>query len=452
MTTGSVVSSSKRARASKHSVRVLPSLREWETRTFDQIKLTSVDRELCARFTEGKKGRLQIDELREGVRVSSRSWVGVVRLDTIEIRIVPKLAGDQLGLVRLLEFTSGIEGLRRLDAEAALTVAGDHLFDLVALLFAEATEVVIRRGLILGYVEHEEALPVVRGRILADRQVLQRFGCLDRIICRFDESEYDIDENRLLVAALAAASRFVQSNSVHRRLSRLRSILEPICDPSELDLRSTWRELSYNRLNAHYESAHALGWLLLDGLGIEDLLTGGRTQSFSFLLNMNVLFEGFVDALIRRVLDAQGFRVRSQAIYSSLIWNASTGAPHTRVVPDLVIETRGPSQRRLPIDAKYKLYDEKRLSPDDIYQTFLYAYSLGSRAGTKVPSSLLIYPATSTRGRKHHLQVRSLYSDRGAEIIGAGVPIPAALEELQHGVMGPACGAVKGLVEDLLRE
>lgn len=38
-----------------------------------------------------------------GLRVRARSWVGIVRLDKVEVRIMPKLAGEMLGLVRLLE-------------------------------------------------------------------------------------------------------------------------------------------------------------------------------------------------------------------------------------------------------------------------------------------------------------------------------------------------------------
>ena len=161
-------------------------------------------------------------------------------------------------MVRLLEFTSGLEGLWRFETEAAVEVAGDSLLDLVALLFAEATEGVVRRGLMAGYIEREEDLRVVRGRILADRQILERFGRLDRIVCRFDELEHDVDENRLLVAALRVAARHVETPSVHRRLGRLRAVLEPICDPSEVDLRGLRRSITYNRLNAHYERAHSL--------------------------------------------------------------------------------------------------------------------------------------------------------------------------------------------------
>jgi len=43
----------------------------------------------------------------------------------------------------------------------------------------------------------------------------------------------------------------------------------------------------YNRLNEHYREAHALAWLILDGLGIEDFYTVARNRTFAFLLDMN---------------------------------------------------------------------------------------------------------------------------------------------------------------------
>ena len=105
--------------------------------------------------------------------------------------------------------------MRRLEA------SGDSLFELFVLLFVEAGERVLRRGLLSGYVEREDALPMARGRILGDRQVLERFGQLDRIICRFDELEHDVVENRLLCAALRVASPRVTSAELRR--ARVRS-------------------------------------------------------------------------------------------------------------------------------------------------------------------------------------------------------------------------------------
>jgi len=435
----------------------LPALSEWETRTFPGIALSEGDRGLLARLGEEAESRLVVDELRDGLRVRARSWVGVVRLETVELRILPKLAGEQLGLVQMLEVTEGLEGLWRLEADATLDVSGGSLLDLVALLFAEATEGVLRRGLMPDYQEREEDLPVVRGRILADRQVLRRFGRLDRIECRFDELEQDVDENRLLVAALRVAVRRVVTPGVQRRLGRLRAVLEPVCTPEAADLRTLRHSLTYNRLNTHYKQAHTLAWLILDALGVDDLLTPGSTRSFAFLLNMNRLFEQFVERLLEAVLGGVGYRVDGQLVHSSIIWNATTEKYYARVIPDILIRLPKRPSARLAVDAKYKLYDQKKIASADVYQAFLYAYALSkgtdhhTEAPARLPTSILIYPSATSATQQLALEVRPLQAPPGARILALGLSIPAALSEFKARKPGPITEKLRALAMELLQ-
>ena len=415
---------------SAEGARLLGPLTEWTSRVYKGVALTPDDRAVVDKLSASGDDRLQIEELRLGLRVRTRAWVGVVRLPTVEIRVVPKVTGDLLGLVRLIEYASGLDALSRFRDGATLKPSGDSLLELFALLLVEAGERVLRRGLLSGYVEREDELPMVRGRILGDRQVLERFGQLDRIICRFDELEHDVVENQLLAAALQVTSPRVSSVGLQRRICRLRSVLEPICDTEQLDLASARTTLAYNRLNAHYETAHQLAWLLLDALGIDDLFVPGETRTFSFLLNMNQLFERFVTRLVEQILRMAPYRVTSQIAFKSVVWNVSTQRPYTNIIPDVVVERREESDCRVAIDAKYKLYDERTFDPSDIYQTFLYAFALAGTASDGVPTSLLLYPATATEPGSTRLRIRRLSGGAGAEVFGIGLPIAGLLREL----------------------
>ena len=411
-------------------VRLLGPLTEWTSEVYQDVALMPEDRAVVEKLSASTDDRVQIEELRQGLRVRTRSWVGVVRLPTVEIRIEPKVTGDQLGLVRLLDYASGLDALARLPDGATLKAAGDSLLELFVLLFVEASEQVLRRGLLSGYVEREDDLPIVRGRILADRQVLERFGQLDRIICRFDELEHDIFENQLLTAVLQVASPLVTSVGLQRRISRLRGVLEPVCDTDQLDLAGARRTVTYNRLNAHYETAHRLGWILFDALGIDDLLASGDVRSFSFLLNMNQLFERFVTRAVEQMLPAARYRVSSQVSFKSVVWNVSGQRPYANIIPDVVVERQGQSDCRVAIDAKYKLYDERGFDQGDIYQTFLYAFTLGATASDGLPTALLLYPATAEEPGSTRLRIRRSTGGAGAEIVGIGLPIAALLKEL----------------------
>jgi 5-methylcytosine-specific restriction enzyme subunit McrC len=88
-------------------------LGEWDSCERTDLRLTDEDCFLVNSLSEAGAGRLQVDELRQGLRFRSKSWVGVVRFSQFEVRILPKLAGGDLRLVELIEFTTGLDALRR---------------------------------------------------------------------------------------------------------------------------------------------------------------------------------------------------------------------------------------------------------------------------------------------------------------------------------------------------
>lgn len=418
-------------------------LAEWQSLIVDGETLSPSDQQLKQELEAGEEGRLLVDELRSGVRVTARSWVGVVRFERFEVRVVPKLAGDNLGLVEMIEFATGLDALRRSSSARTLHAEGAGLLDLLALLLAEASEVILRGGLLADYIEREDDLPVVRGRLLGDQQLLRRFGQVDRLVCRFDEHEQDIAENQLLAAALGRCATRVTHESVRRRVRRLLAIFQEVCRTDELNLEAARNRITYHRLNEHYRDAHGLAWLLLDGLGTRDLFAPGETRCFAFLIDMNRLFEMFVYRLVDRVLAGMGMRVHYQRGDRSIILDASTNRPYARVVPDVLVELAGAGPAaRVAIDAKYKLYDERKLSSNDVYQSFLYAYAYGGAGGQVLPAALLVYPSSTRSSRSVRLRVRSAQTLAAAEILALGLSIPDTLAEVSPAVRGPATKAI----------
>ncbi len=419
-------------------------LGEWQSRLIGGESLTPADQQLKQNLEAGEEGRILVDELRSGVRITARSWVGVVRFERFEVRVVPKLTGDDLGLVGMIEFATGLDALRRTSSARTLHAEGAGLVDLLALLLAEATETILRGGILADYVEREDELLVLRGRLLGDQQVMRRFGQIDRLVCRFDEHEQDIVENQLLAAALARCSTRITHESVRRRVRRLLAVFQEACRADELDLYALrHRGIAYHRLNDHYRDAHALAWLLLDGLGTQDLLASGKTRCFAFLIDMNRLFERFVFRLVDQLLVGTGFHVHYQRGDRSIIVNASTNQPYARVVPDLLIEATDPTvAARVAVDAKYKLYDERKLNSGDVYQGFLYAYAFGGAGGQVIPAALLLYPSSTRSSQAVRLRVRNAQTSADAEILALGFSIPEALSEVTHGIRGPVAQAI----------
>lgn len=417
------------------------TISEWRSGLIEGATLTAEDRHLANCLTKEPEGRMVIDELHSGVRITARSWVGVVRFSTFEVQIVPRLAGENLGLVELIDYATGLHSLVRYSAVRTITGAGTSLFDLVALLFVEACDRVLRAGLLSDYCEVEDSLPVLRGCLLVRQQVLKRFGRIDRLECRYDEYLTDIPENQVLFAALTACASRVRHPIVAIRVRRFLNIVSSICTLGDCDLRQIHTTLTYNRLNEHYREAHELAWMILGGLGIEDIYVSGAHRCFAFLLDMNRLFERFVTRWFGELFVKSQFRVLPQRRDRSILWDAELGHAYKAVIPDLLVEHRDQPGRYLPVDAKYKLYDEKRISSSDIYQTFMYAYAYGE-SHSVLPTALVLYPASSGGGGQVRLHVRRSGGSTSAELRALPVHIPTALADAQLGSIGTTGEAV----------
>jgi hypothetical protein len=76
----------------------------------------------------------------------------------------------------------------------------------------------------------------------------------------------------------------------------------------------------------------------------------------------------------------------------------------------------------VPIDAKYKRYDERRVNIEDVYQAFLYAFAYA--APTRPPSSFLIYPgALSTPGFRLIIQDAASHASDAMPTRIEGLPL-----------------------------
>lgn len=406
----------------------MPTLREYGQGVFPGIRLTDADRRLLA--DGALDGRLRVRELAgDRLEVTAGPYVGVVRLDGCELRILPKYLGGELDILRMLDYAWGGSG-------AALPLAQEfsggtpHLRDLVALMVTEHAERLLRHGVRSDYVTHEDDLPVVRGRLLADRQLLRHHGRVDRLACRFDEHDADILDNRLCAHAVERAARTAHSPEVRSRARRAAARFVGYAPGALGDLRAAVSRLSYHRQNAHYRPAHLWARLLLSGGGIQDLFTAGPLTSRAFLVDMNQLFEAFVTRLLTEGAVAAGMRADAQSRQRRVLFDEETGGPYSEVRPDVLISgTRDGGSFRLPVDVKYKLYDQRKLSTQDLYQAFLYAHALSGAPGR----CSLVHPGDTGAGSGARVSVRG--SDGAVSAVVRAVPVD--LRAVLDGLAGP---------------
>jgi 5-methylcytosine-specific restriction enzyme subunit McrC len=424
------------------------ALAEWRSDTLPGVTMAERDLRLAARLRAlPRDAQLDVQPAEGGVAVRTTGAVGLVRFTNFEVRVDPKFPGDHLQLFRLVEFASGLEGLVQLAGSPRMREADPNLLDLIVELLSSATERILTAGPRADYVERESDLRALRGRLLLDRQELERFGLYDRVVCRYDEHEHDIPDNQLLALALAHGSRIATLPRVRRRARTLAALLEDLCDPRALlDVAFGPEAFTYSRHNEHYQTAHAISWMVLQEQGLNEALATGKAPLRSFLIDMNTLFERFLERALQLAVEPAGVGVEAQRS-DSIFWRPDLRARYARVRPDLLLQWSERPQARLPVDAKYKRYDKGKVDVGDLTQVFLYSYAYRDPEAVGIPPRAVLVHPSETPGEPGvtRLQVRSV-AERvvDAELTVLAVHIPTVLDAADAGG-GPSLDALREL-------
>ncbi len=102
---------------------------------------------------------------------------------------------------------------------------------------------------------------------------------------------------------------------------------------------------------------------------------------------------------------------------------------YAKVTPDFRVLT--PNGERFCIDAKYKLYDNLKVSNSDIYQSFLYSFAFFASPG-QAKLAFLVFPSNDSEGRIHRLKIKCL-DGSVAYLSAVGIHIPTILDQLPKG-------------------
>jgi 5-methylcytosine-specific restriction enzyme subunit McrC len=401
-----------------------------EYKTIDIPGLNPTPADLALANDAELKKRLTIRWLANGrLSVTAGPWVGIVELDCATIHVRPKLAGTELDVLAMYDYAHGPGAPPRLHNLRKLPGPGRNLRDLVCLLLIEESKELLRRGLRRDYIRREAAVPAMRGRLLADRQIMRRYGRLDQLECRFDELDANILDNRLCAAALHLAAHSAHDQTVREEARRIAGDFTDVCDPAGLDPRLASQLLTYHRGNERYRAAHRWALLLLGAGGFHDLYSTTSPLAKTFMFDMNALFQAFLSQLLRQATHDTAFIVRAAEPLTNIICHDDGRRP-TTITPDIQL-TRGEGRTawRRSIDAKYKLYEKKTIKSQDLYQSFVYAHALSGSDTPETPTACIVFSSLNDETPRSTVLHRA-NGTVAARIVAIALNVPATLAAL----------------------
>ncbi len=350
------------------------------------------------------------------------STVGAVEVAGISVVIKPKIGISQL--LSLACYAIGKVEFQDTDFDFP---EQSSLPDALALALSNAARQAFGRGLLHGYLVHEEALQTVRGRIRFNDQIRRRFGIRLPVEVRYDEFTDNIEENRLVKAAVARLGGLrLRSQRARTGLGWAWAMLDNV---SVVDYRpKDVPEVKFDRLNEHYRQVVALARLILRHGAFES--GRGEVRAQGFLMDMNVVFQEFVTVALREALG-----VTEPAFREDYIDELDKGE-RIRLKPDLV--WREGSSYRFIGDAKYKRIKHDRIPNADIYQMLAYLTASGLHEG------MLIYAKDNEDPSLPAEKITYTVQMSGKRIQVVTLDLSGSLDEILERVRGLG-GRIKGL-------
>lgn len=311
-------------------------------------------------------------------KLRAQQVVGILAAGDTCIEILPKIEGGESDASARRSLIHMLAAVYDLDVhDGAITELGwqnQDLLEILISLFCDRLFTAVHRGLPRAYVEHQDDLAALRGRL----QVIRQFSILaaspQRLACRYDELCPDIALNQVMKAAVICLRRRSRSAENQRRLYELELAFAEVATVPVSALR--WDKITIDRTNRAWSQLLKLARLLLgDRFQSTNL---GDADGFSLLFPMNTLFEEFVGRSLQKALAGTGLEVLLQRPRSFALQEPITGKGRFATKPDITLRRSG--QNIMIIDTKWKrlkgaIDDPKQgVGQADVYQMMAYSH------------------------------------------------------------------------------
>jgi len=373
------------------------------------------------------KGYLDVRLARQELLVSAGNWVGLIPLnDRIAISVEPKIGGSKFA--RLLALAEGEATPLDIDVRgfAAADDTRPSIIDALARGLLRNLREIERRGLHKDYVAHLARTSFPKGRIDYGRTtaVATSRGITSQVVARWHERTSDTAPNRLLRYAVRIMAHHYRglpkriSRQFLPELNRADAMLGAV----EIDYARSFQHsrlvqqpVSMPSSRAYYVPAIRLARALLRGAGV-NLPQSDDLVIEPLVFNMEVVFEGYIQRVLRRELAAAdpGIRVLDGR-HGGGKWLFQE--PPDRATPDVVVF--GPGADDVASCIGEVKYIDRAVNRDERNQLIAYAMTYGSRV------NFLIHPAFKDDAQVHRRHAYRTSSIGAAEFHFYGIDLDA---------------------------
>ena len=235
------------------------------------------------------------------------------------------------------------------------------LLEIFITMFLEELAVLVRKGIKSDYITKEENLPFLKGKLKVGEQIKKNSIHKERFYVQYQEFLSDRAENRLIKTTLHYLYKKSHTTKNQQRIRELLFVFDEISTCK--DVKNDFLHVKPNRQMKEYEQI--LLWCKTFLLENAFSPYKGSDIAFALLFDMNVLFESYVGAYLKK----KGLHVSLQDRGKHLVEEPRKFA----LKPDIVVTCKTNHAKIIIADTKWKIIkEEKDISQSDMYQLFAY--------------------------------------------------------------------------------
>lgn len=347
-----------------------------DKKTFDEVESFVLKNSDTVQF-------LKIGQNKNHKFIQAQNYVGLIQTkDGTTIEILPKIQNldeekSKEILIKMLK-TLKKSPFKNFNM-AHLKSSKMPLLEIFITMFLEELSQLIQRGIKSDYISKEENLKFLKGKLLIGQQIKHNTVHRERFFVEYQEFLSDRVENRLIKTTLEYLYKKSSSNRNQQRIREFLFVFDEISPCKDINIG--FSKVKLNRQMKDYEQV--LLWCKTFLLENSFSPYKGNDVAFALLFDMNLLFESYVGAYLKK----KGLHVRLQDKSHHLAYENGNG--RFRLKPDIVINKDVDDV--IIADTKWKILSEEKtysgVAQADMYQ--LYAYGTKYE---KCKKMYLIYP------------------------------------------------------------
>jgi len=229
---------------------------------------------------ESIKKYLSIHILEKGLAITTTSHIGMANFSNFSVRVEPKIFIKPENLFGMINYTFGIDDLKKIPDEFLPKTNENYLFDLIIQAFVKHCEMLFKYGLYKSYVTYQDNISFLRGKLLLKQHLQNVLRSRPKFACEYDELEYDNLENQILLFCLKRSYSITENPILKSQLRKLIFQLSGVVSDNYVT-RYDFKKINYTRQNDHYKPAHDLCEIIIESAGFVSDAKSSRRYSYA---------------------------------------------------------------------------------------------------------------------------------------------------------------------------